>query len=75
MAATSKEHKCFKTDLRYKLCETIQNGFLTQMAGFVERDQGLKFTTIRGAEHMTPTDKPGPVLKVTVELIGKSKLN
>jgi hypothetical protein len=45
------------------------------MAGFVERDQGLKFTTIRGAEHMTPTDKPGPVLKVTVELIGKSKLN
>jgi hypothetical protein len=59
--------------------QIVQNNtkwiFNGQMAGFVKRDQDLKFTTIRGAEHMAPTDKPGPVLKVTVELIGKSKLN
>jgi carboxypeptidase C (cathepsin A) len=49
--------------------------FHGQMAGFVKRYQGLTFTSIRGAGHMAPTDKPGPVLKVIEELIGKSKLN
>jgi hypothetical protein len=49
--------------------------FNRQMAGFVKRYQGLTFTTIRGARHVVPTDKPRPVLKVNEELIGKSKLN
>jgi carboxypeptidase C (cathepsin A) len=49
--------------------------FHKQMAGFAKRYQGLIFTSTRGAGHMAPTDKPGPVLKVIEELIGKSKLN
>ncbi len=51
--------------------------FNRQMAGFVKRYQDLTFTTIRGAGHMAPTDKPLSLslLRVIEELIIKSKLN
>jgi carboxypeptidase C (cathepsin A) len=50
----------------------IHNGIT---AGFVKRYDGLTFTTIRGAGHPAPIQKPGPCLRIIEELIGKSKMH
>jgi cathepsin A (carboxypeptidase C) len=39
-------------------------------AGFVKRFDGLTFTTVRGAGHKVPMDKPEPALRIIKELLG-----
>ena len=46
-----------------------------RLGGFVKRYAGITFTTVRGAGHMVPTDKPEAALEVIKELIGIGKLN
>ena len=65
----------FVDDLGYKVINESKpwkvNG---RVAGYVKRYEGITFTTVSGAGHSVPVDKPLAALSVLKELIGHSKL-
>ena len=66
----------FVDDLGYKVINESKpwkvNG---RVAGYVKRYEGITFTTVTGAGHSVPVDKPLAALNIFKELIGHSMLN
>ena len=65
----------FVDSLGYSVNETYHQWFVNRrIGGFVKRYEGITFTTVRAAGHMTATDQPEATLEVIKELIGVKKL-
>ena len=65
----------FVDSLGYKLKDKYQPWYVGErLGGFVKRYEGITFSTVRGAGHMVPTDKPEAALEVIKELIGIKQL-
>ena len=45
-----------------RLCQSVTCYLMLQVGGYMKQFKNLMFTTVRGAGHMVPTNKPIPAL-------------